>query len=378
MEQMLLISKGNEGNDRCMNLPFLSRTDDGKPDSIIAVDLGARTTKAVHLRRNNGHVSLSKYVVLDAPTNDSSTPKDLLSRRLKAVTQALKVDTKHLTLALSATDALIRPIETPVMPVEKLRQVLKQAPGKYLEEDLTGYIFDAQVVLYFSQINHAKGGGDSGQREQRVVVTGAKESLVNEYLAGAKEAGLIPEVIVPGVVGPINAFSLAMPDLYLKESVALLDIGFWTSTLSVLRKGELVFNRVINMGGDNLTTTLSETLNVSYAEAESLKVSTSPEAGAALASSLAPLAQELRSELGIFESQYDRAISHIYVSGASARSDVVIQTLTQELMVLCHAWDPTRAVQNQLAPQPFSEMSELAPQFAVAIGAGLAAINPGS
>src|SRR5438874_3608447 len=109
-----------------------------------------------------------------------------------------------------------------------------------------------------------------------------------------RNAGLVADDILPGLVGPVNAFELAMPEVFSKEIVALVDIGFKNTTICILQQGELILSRVVGIGGDKLTNGLAETLGVSYAEAEGIKVGMPSEVQTQLQTLVLPLGRELR------------------------------------------------------------------------------------
>ena len=123
----------------------------------------------------------------------------------------------------------------------------------------------------------------------KVLVAGARQELLNTYQAAIIEAGMIADHIVPGLIGPLNAFEAALPDAFAKDTVALVDIGFKHSSICILDRGELVLMRVVNIGGDRLTAGLAESMNISYAEAEGIKVGMAPEVQSALEMQVQPL-----------------------------------------------------------------------------------------
>jgi len=85
----------------------------------------------------------------------------------------------------------------------------------------------------------------------------------------------------------------------------------------------------VNIGGDRLTAGLAEAMNISYAEAEGIKVGMAPEVQSMLEMQIIPLGRELRASLDFFEHQQDRPVSQVYVSGGSAQSEMVLQILTR-------------------------------------------------
>ena len=88
-----------------------------------------------------------------------------------------------------------------------------------------------------------------------------------------------------------------------------------------------------------------------------------------------PLGRELRASLDFFEHQNDRAVSQVYVSGGSARSEMILQILHGEMIVECKTWNPTTFLQLALPGQQAVEIEHIGPQLTVAVGAALAAIS---
>jgi Tfp pilus assembly PilM family ATPase len=208
-----------------------------------------------------------------------------------------------------------------------------------------------------------------------VLVAGAKQELLNTYQTAVLEAGLIADHIVPGLIGPLNAFEASLPDSFSKDTVALVDIGFRHSSICILDRGEMVLMRVVNIGGDRLTAGLAESMNISYAEAEGIKVGMAPEVQSALEMQVQPLGRELRASLDFFEHQQDRPVSQVYVSGGSTQSELILQILHGEMLVDCKTWNPAQFLQIALPGQQAVEMDHIAPQLTVAIGAALAAFD---
>jgi len=339
---------------------------------MVSVDLGNRTSKAVYLQRRGSQIALCGYAVLDAPIFEKALSPEMLAEHLKALYQVLQPKTRCLTLTLGVNDAVVRPVDMPRLPLDDLRSVLKLNARAYLQQDYSGYIFDGYVMLSWSQPDTAKTGAAAAQQKQRVLVAGAKKQLVDDYVQGARDAGWTAEALVPSLVGPVNAFEQAMPEVFMSESVALVDIGFKNSSICILQKGELALSRIVGIGGDRLTQGVSEAMNISYAEAEGIKIGMPEEARPAMDASLVPLGRELRASIDYFEHQQDKMVSRVFVSGASAGSPVVMQTLQAELMVECKTWDPTRFLQMDLPPAQAAQMGEVGPQLAVAVGAALA------
>ena len=358
-----------------MALPFFESGPRKKRDHVVAIDLGGRTTKAVFLQRRDEDFVLSRYALLDAPIYEKSLSVELLTEHLKAVCQALDAKGKLTAIAVGVNDSLMRHVEMPRMPVEDMRLVLKNNSRNYLQEDLPKYVFDCFIVSQRTvpvASDPAKAAAPT--LKQKVLVAGARKQLVDDFLTAIKAAGMVAGHIVPGLLGPVNTFEAAMPEVFSRSVVALVDIGFKHSSIAIIAEGELMLSRVVAIGGDRFSAGLAESMGISYAEAEGIKVGMAGEVQPVLESLLTPLGRELRASIDFFEHQQDRPVLQVYVSGGSAKSEFVLQSLQTELVVECKTWMPTTFLQMALPPQQTAEIDQVAPQLTTALGAALTSL----
>jgi type IV pilus assembly protein PilM len=346
-----------------MTFPFLNKAGGNQ---ILAIDLGSRTTKAVLMDRTDKGLSLTRFAVADAPIYDKTMPQGLLTEHLRNVVESLQPRTKHATIAIGANDSLLRSTELPLLPLAEMRQMLKFNSKNYLQQDLRDYIFDCYIVPPRSQAQ--PDAGKAGVVKYKVWVGGTRREVLMTLEASIKEAGLIPNQVTLTILGPINALEMVQPEVFGKEIVALVDLGFKTSSISILENGELCLSRSVEIGGDKLTTGLAEAMNISYAEAEGIKIGMPQEVEVHLQPLIAPLGRELRASIDFFEHQREKTVGKILVSGGAARSEYLLQLLQTELAVVCKAWFPTQGIQLSLSPQQMTEVESVSTTLTVAIG----------
>jgi type IV pilus assembly protein PilM len=355
-----------------MGLPFFNNHA-RKRDQVVAIDLGGRTTKAVHLQRRGEKFNLINYALVDSPIFDKCLSPDLLADHMKNVVRALGGRAKQVTLALGVNETIFRQVDAPLMPIADLRLMLKFNSKTYLQQELPDHVFDCQYVAF--AVNGKNGDGTkagNSAAKQKVMVGGAKKQTLDDVQAAFKIAGLIADNVVPGIVGPVNAFEMAEPEAFNKEVVALVELGFKNSTITILDSGEIMLNRVVAIGGDRVTHGLAEALNVSYQEAENIKVGMPDEVVGNLEPLIHPLGRELRASVDFFENHHDKTVGKVFVSGGPARSELIVQALQAEMMVPCQVWAPTKFLQLVLPPEKIGEIEHVAPQLSVAIGAATA------
>ncbi|HEY1173059.1 MAG TPA: pilus assembly protein PilM [Verrucomicrobiae bacterium] len=358
-----------------MALPFLSNSGKRR-DQAVVVDLGTRVTKAASIQRKGEAYVLTGFAMVDAPVYDRGISPDILAEHLKAVMQQLGVRTKHIVVVLGVGDSILRTAELPMVGVNDMRMMLRLNSKNYLQQDFPDYLFDCHILLGGGPLDASKAGADGGVKTQvkvKALVGGAKRQLTEDVKLAGKNAGFTVDVVTSGLIGPANAFEMAMPDVFSKEVVALVDFGYKNSTISILMMGELMLTRVVGFGAAKLTTGIAESLGISNAEAEGIKVGMPQEVESTIQPLLTPLGRELRASIDFFEHQQDKTVSQVFFSGGSARSEYIINALQSELMVPCKAWNPTVFMTPGLPPAQLGELEQVAPQLVVAIGGAMAA-----
>ncbi len=356
-----------------MGLPFIS-SHAKRRDQIVAVDLGVRTTKAVHVQRRGDKFNLLNFAVVDSPVFEKNSSPDVLGDHLKNVVRALGSKTKQVTLALGDAETVFRQIEVPLVPISDLRRMLKFNSKAYLQQEFANHVFDCQFSARLAQAVKSSEAGKAagGVQKQKAFVGGVRQKTLDDVQAAFRAAGFVADHIVPGAVGPVNAFELAEADAFNKEVVALVELGFRSTAITILECGDIMLNRVVAIGGDRLTSGLAEALGISYQEAENIKLGMAAEVAQNLEPLIHPLGRELRASIDYFENHHDKAVSKVFLSGGSACGELIIQTLQTELMVPCQTWVPTKFLQLNVPPEKLGEVEQMAPKLTVAIGAAAA------
>ena len=359
-----------------MALPFLNRTAK-QPDQVVAIDLGGRQSKAVHIQRRGERCILLNFAIKDAATDakEKEFSVEKLGEHLGSLSGELGARTKLACIALGEDDSLLRFAEMPLVPVSDLRLMLKHGSKTYLQQDLPDYVFDCQFILPKVEGKKTEAARAAlPSQKQKVLVGGARKKVIDDVQAACRQAGLVPAQIVPGLIAPANAFEMAEPETFAKEVVALVDVGFKRTSISILDTGELALNRVVNIGGYHFTAGLAEALGISYEEAEGIKVGMPSEVQHNLEPLIAPLGRELRTSIEFFEHQQDKALTQVWISGGSSRGEFIVTTLQNELMTPCKTWNPTKFLQPSLPPQKMAEFEAAAGLLTFAVGAAMAVL----
>ncbi|MBI3558149.1 MAG: type IV pilus assembly protein PilM, partial [Deltaproteobacteria bacterium] len=109
--------------------------------------------------------------------------------------------------------------------------------------------------------------GPGGKME--IMLVACKRAIIEAYQAVLKDAGLNANIVDIDVFALQNTFETNYPP---DACAALVDIGAASLKLSICAAGQPVFTRDSAIGGKALTTEIQKHLNVSYNEAELLKI----------------------------------------------------------------------------------------------------------
>ena len=80
------------------------------------------------------------------PSTRKALSVELLTEHLKAIHQALDTKTKLVSLAIGVNDSIVRHAELPQIPLNDMRQILKNNTKNYLQQDLPGHTFDCYFI----------------------------------------------------------------------------------------------------------------------------------------------------------------------------------------------------------------------------------------
>jgi type IV pilus assembly protein PilM len=350
----------------------LSGNKQKKRDDIVAIDLGTQLTKAVYLRRKGGEFSLQNYVLLATPIYEKVPTREMLAEHFKQVCRSLRAGTKRAVIVVGTTDSFLCHAELPAASLSELRRMIKLSPKVHLRQDLPDHVFDCYVTE--QEPANTETAIIRARRKQKVLVAAVRRRWIENLQEAAGDAGLFLEQITLSQVGCVNAFKMLPAESH-ADAVALLDIGMMNSTISIVAKGDFPLTRVVNIGAKKISEALSK-LGAGEEPVEEVKDDAGEEVEARLQRSIGLVAKELLASISFFETQQDLKVTQVFVSGGAARSQFVLQTLERELELPCESWNPTKSVAVDLqAPRRF-EVEYDGPQLSVALGGGLAYLNP--
>jgi len=341
-------------------------------NSVIGIDLGKHVFKGVLLhKKGDARYVLTSYASREVPENLNTA--DELAQQLKLLLKDLGGSAKGCALAISEPDSLLRIIEQPETPVDLLRNALRLNGLAVLNQECKDFVLDCAQVSANGTNGHGTNGaandshetqGSNGVAFKKYLVGGMLRPTVKHISDAMSKTRVSADILQLAPVCSFNAFEFAYPEVFANETFLLLDMGHLQSTVLIGSKKELVLVRSIDYGGKSLTQALTADGALDQSAARLMMMEGDAGMAEICRGSLARLATEVRNSIGFFEGQREESINRIFVSGGLARTETILQTLSDELSLPCEIWDPLEscevalpAAKRQALPNEFVSLN---------------------
>ncbi len=232
----------------------------GGSSDYLSVDFGASAIKIAKAQISGGN-SL-KLTLTDTGSLPDVSPDQYIeecSRVLQQLVERNDLSKKqNVILALPANDVIVRRLELPEMPDERMSKVIGYEAESHIPFPLD------QVVMDHHIISRTEEGTE-------LILAAIKEENLNEHLDVIYEADLSPEIIDVTAFAYFNLFQFLDSDNGEKAPRALVDIGHGNTDIMVFEGETLYFARSASVAGEALNEDISKKLGVDLDEAEELK-----------------------------------------------------------------------------------------------------------
>ncbi len=345
-----------------MDLPFFKKKD------VIALDIGSSSIKLVKLNQAKkgwemeklGIAYLPPEAIVDGSIIDSMSITGAITSLIKE--NAIKV--KDTVSSLTGHSVIIKKVSMPAMTEEELSESIQWEAEQYIPFPMTDVNIDFQIL----------GEDTEGRGQMDVMLVAVKKEVINDYVNVIKEAGLNPVIIDVDSFALENMMELNYtfaPD----ENVAMVNIGASITSISIIAGGVTVFTRSIPMGGNQYTEEIQRNFNISFKEAEDIKLgkesgSMEPvELSSVMNAVSTNLTMEVKRSVDFFlGGSPGVVINKIFLSGGGAKTKGLAELMQESTAIPVEVVNPFIGVAYD--PKEFDEeyLKEMAPYFGVAVG----------
>ncbi|RME77966.1 MAG: type IV pilus assembly protein PilM [Planctomycetota bacterium] len=331
----------------------------GQKNAVIGLDIGSHEIKAIELTRSGDNFLVSGFAIgkISNPTDQKYAIKEVIRRG--------GFRTKKTVSAVSGRSVIVRYVNMLRMSEEDLRSSIRFEADKYIPFEVDDVILDCQIL----------DTDEASSDEMKVLLVAAKRNMIKEHVEQIKEAGLVLTVVDYDAFALGNAFELRNLNSPLMEEqdrvVALIDIGASKTNINILKGNVSFFTREVYLAGNDFTEAIARRLGVDSEEAEKIKCDPGDqiaEVEDAVLPSLDDLGNEIHLSFDFYETQFEREVDDVFVSGGSSRLPGLERAFERIFEKKINFWDPLESLQILEDRVDINLLKETAPQLAIAVG----------
>ena len=344
-----------------------------KSKLALGLDIGSSSVKLVHLKEKKGGYALQAWGAAPLPPEAIVDGALMNSAAIVQAVQDLlgehKVKHKEAAIGVRGHSVIIKKISLPRMSQEELDESIQWEAEQYIPFDVKDVNIDTQILTRESDA--------TGQMD--VLLVAAKKDMINDYVSVCAEAGLSATVVDVDAFAVQNAFETNYQPAP-GQPVVLINVGAAVSNINIVVDGNATFTRDITMGGNAFTEEIQKQLNISYEEAEALKVGGQGETDAVVPQEVERVIQgvadqmagELQRSLDFYAATAgDARIVRVFLSGGTARIPALFRVIEQRAGVPVEILNPFRNIEIDESRFDPVLMQQAAPAAVVAVGLAL-------
>lgn len=305
--------------------------------SLAGIDFGSQTIKAVTLSGRPGKVHLESVAEIPMPkgTLVDYQLQDIerVSQSLKSLKRLIQGDCEHVATAVTGSNVITKVIQVDaqINDAELEGQVQQEA------EQIIPFPLD-EVSLDFELLGLTADG-----TRQEVLLSAARTESVNGRVSALTEAGMSTKVVDVGAHALGRAVLACLPELQTGDKpVGIIDLGASAMTFAALIRGQVIYSRLQNFGGDQYSQALASFYNMSLDEAELAKLQGKLPAdheADVLQPHLNSLVLQIRRNVQLFcSSSGNKELSRLVLTGGGSLLPGLVDQLGRELN--CEVFHP--------------------------------------
>ncbi len=354
-------------------------------DSIVGIDIGSSSIKAIQFRKEKGRAVLETYGELAlGPYKDieigrsTSLPPEKIVEALTDLFREANITTKRASIAIPFKASLITLIEMPFLDKRKIDEMIPIEARKYIPVPISEVALDWWVIpKRETQIGDDPGTFEEANYNKKktekveVLVVAIHKNTLDDYKTIADKMGLS---IKPFEIETFSAIrSVFGHDL---SATAIIDLGSSSTRVLIVDYGIARTVHAINKGSQDITIALSKSLGMDFSKAEEIKRKVGAIGkmdGGDLLNIINPTVDYILFEASRiilnYQKKYSRSISKVILVGGGALLRGLPEIAAKSLEVEVRLGDPFKKLDAPAFLEPV--LGEAGPSFAVAIGVAL-------
>lgn len=248
---------------------YLGKGKNEKPRNVVAFEIGSKHIKIVEGKYSKDKLSIYKMGQVETPMasieDGAIIDERALVNTLQVAINQLGIKSKDAVVTSNSSSIIDREIIIPAVDESEMESVIKYEIQQYLPINLDEYIVEYVVIDKLV---------DSEGPKLKVNVISYPKDIVNGYYKLIKSLGLNPYVldVTYNSLKKIVNHTGMIKNGGQTGTVAFVDMGATSINVTIFKRGQLDFTRIIKSGGETIDQALSSRLDMSIKSTESMKM----------------------------------------------------------------------------------------------------------
>ena len=343
--------------------------------SMVGVDIGSSSVKAVELQGKNGDFQLVSlgYEALqpDAVVDGQIMELNSVSGAIANIFTEHKIKTTKVAAGVNGHSVIVKNIVLPQMTGDELQESFAWHAEEHIPFDISDVNLDYHVTGSTADAIH-------------VLLAACKRDKIANLKQTIQLAGKQPVVIDVDAFALQNCYELNY-DPQPGQVVALLNIGASTTNINILNGNRSVFTRDASFGGNQYTSLLQKELGLTFDQAERVKRGMplpegveSRETAPILDTVSDILALEIQKTMDFYRATVEdgeSAVQKILISGGGSKLTGLVDFLAKQFEIPVEVFDPFRKIRVDSRGFDPEYMREIVPEMAIAVGLALRGVD---
>lgn len=335
---------------------------------LVGLDIGSSSIKLAELNVARNKTSLVGFTMISTPpgsvTGGEVVDPQAVSSTIKQLVKEAKTSRQLASTGLWGTSVIVKRISIPRMEENLVSEQIRWEAEQYIPYDVN------EVNLEFKVLSSS-----SSAETMDVLLVAAVQDSIYRCAEVVNMSGLQCEVLDVEGFALANCFEKNYGEMA-DQSVGLLNIGAEASNFVVVQQGEVVFCRDIPIGGNAYTDEIQKALNLSWEEAESIKISACTgqaapeEANEIIKTTHEVVSEEVAGSVDFFQNTSSSGpLQNLFVTGGAIKTPGLFDSLSNRYS--CERMDPFLSIKvntNKFSSQYFDQIRDFA---SLAVGLGM-------
>jgi len=339
---------------------------------FLGIDIGTASIKIVELSSLRARIKLENYGEIGAPmfyekpfrTFEKSTlllSNQDIAKAIGVIFKEAKIENRDAVFSIPDFSTFFTFLELPPMTQEEIPSAVQFKARQHIPLPLSEVALDWTIIE----------GEASNQKkaELKILLVAVPHEVINQY----QEIARLSQIRLLALEAEV--FGLARSLIKDKKgTIALVDIGAQSTTISIIEKGVLKITYSFDVSGNELTRLLSKSLNISYNKAEELKRRhgigfSEMQVGRILSPLIDLMLSEIEKISQNFYQAEGKEIEKVILAGGSALLPGLKEYSSDHLKKTVEIANPFAEI---FYPPVLSQtLGEIGPSYAIAVGMAL-------